>query len=89
MSSINLRQQLPIQNIERIMFCQSIKEIGVEKIESLNRKHEPFLLHMVSEEGVEYNEIDWEFILFEATSYQMGELLDNFIAKPKKPAKHR
>ena len=85
----NLRKQTPMQNMERIMFCQAIKEIGVEKIEALNRKHEPFLLPCEDEENGIYNVIDWEFILFEATSHQMNTLLSNFTAKPKEPAKHR
>ena len=82
-NTINLRNQTPMQNINRILFCQSLKEIGVEKIEALNRKHEVFLLPCEDEENGTYNVIDWEFVLFEATHYQMADLLSHFERKAK------
>jgi len=78
-NKINLRQQLPMQNMERILFCQAIKEIGVGKIEQLHKEHHVFLMPIQSGEGTSYHEIDWEFVLFEATSHQMNKLLECFM----------
>lgn len=88
-NTINLRDQPALRNMERIMFCQAIREIGVGKIEGLEKRHHAFLLPVTSEEGTNYNEIDWEFVLFGATQYQMNELLECFVHKPKVPAKRK
>lgn len=81
--TIDLRKQHPVQLVDRMLFCQSLKEIGVEKIEALGEKYDVFLLPVEDEETGLYNVIDWEFVLFEATSHQMKTLLDNFVLRPK------
>lgn len=85
--AINLRTQLPLQNMERILFCQAIKEIGVEKIQQLTAEHQVFLMPAYDADENEYNEIDWQFVLFEATSHQMNKLMECFL--PKKPEPSR
>lgn len=80
---INFRTQSPPQLAERMFCIQYVKEIGVGKIEALGEKYKHFLQPIVEDEGTAYNEIDWEFCLFEATFHQFDMLLENFIAKPK------
>lgn len=83
---INLRKQHPIQNAERILFCQSLKEIGADKISKLEDRHHAFILTIDEEDGSKSYEIDWEFTLFEATSFQMNCLLECFVQVPKEGA---
>ena len=81
---INLRKQHPLQLVERLLFCQSIKEIGIEKILMLNKPQQVFLTEVIVDDKSTY-EIDWEFIIFEATSFQMNSLLACFTQKPVVP----
>jgi len=82
--AINLRKLHPMQIVERALFAQSLKEIGVEKLVQLDKVHHVFLVTYVDDAGnPTEQEIDWEFVLFEATSYQMNQLLNCFIPKPK------
>lgn len=80
---IDLTKQLPIQNIERILACQKIREIGPEKIKQLDRKHEPFLIECIGDNNLVYDIIDWEFAIFQATNHQLAELLTQFVRVPK------
>lgn len=76
--SKNFRKELPVQIVNRVLCMQAIKEIGADKIHPLGPKYFPFLI------GYDDNTygIDWEFALFEATDYQLADLIDNFQAKP-------
>lgn len=80
------RKKTPIDMANRVVACDIIKSIGSEKIQKIpdNKLREVFLLPVVDENGGEGFEIDWEFIIFEATEYQIGKLLDWFIPVKKK-----
>ena len=80
---INLRTQHPLQNQHRCLFLQSIKEIGVDRILALDPKFHIFLSPMTDDQGNDYHEIDWEFVIFSCTSHQMTQLMANFVGRPK------
>lgn len=83
---INLRTQIPMQLVERCLMLQAIREIGVDKILQLkNERFRVFLLQAEFEDGTSEWEIDWEFCIFAATSYQWEKLMECFY-QPKQPA---
>lgn len=76
---IDLRKQIPLQLIERCIMLQNIREIGVDKILQLkNPRYRVFLLEAVFEDGSSEWEIDWEFCIFGATSFQWEKLMECF-----------
>lgn len=76
--SKNFRKEVPVAIVNRVLCMQAIKEIGADKIHALGKKYFPFLL--IYEDNS--MDIDWEFALFEATEFQLSNLIDNFQARP-------
>lgn len=64
----------------RTKVCQLIKEIGADNIIALGEDGYAFLIQHQDEDGV-YHEIDWEFILFDATEFQLNKLINRFQVK--------
>ena len=80
--SLPIRQQHPMQLVQRMHFLQYLKEIGVGKISQLPKKFHVFLEEF--EDGS--LDFDWHFAIFEATEYQYETLLENFVPKKKRPS---
>lgn len=64
----------------RTKVCQLIKEIGEDNIIALGEDGYDFLIRHEDVEGA-YHEIDWEFILFDATEFQLNKLINRFQVK--------
>jgi len=81
---INLRKQVPMQLVERMLMLQNIREIGVQNLLKLqDRKFRVFLLEVEGETEEDQYEIDWEFCIFAATSFQFNALMECFVPKQK------
>ena len=79
--SVNFRTQHPMQLVERMLCINNIREIGVDKISQLDKKHHVFLIKY--DDGGQ-PDIAWEFCLFEATTHQFNSLFEQFVSRPKK-----
>ena len=78
------RTKNPMDMANRMVACHMIKEIGAEKIRQGDQEiADTFLLPVANEEGKEYDDIDWEFVLFQATDFQLNKLFAQFERKPK------
>lgn len=73
----------PIQLAERMLACHILREIGPEKIRKGNQDYANLFLITVAEEEITKEEIDWEFVLFNATNFQIDNLLNQFEKKKK------
>jgi len=82
---MNWKQKQPRDMVNRIIACNIIREIGVEKIEKISDKKlkEVFLLPCTDEEGKDYNEIDWKAMIFTITDHEIRKLIDAFQPAPK------
>lgn len=82
---INWKQKSPIEMANRIVACDILRSIGAEKIAMIKdeKLKNVFLLPCIDDNDKEYFEIDWKFVIFEMTDYQMGKLMDNFQPKQK------
>lgn len=80
------KNKSPLDMANRVVSCSIIRSIGAEKVSMIKDEKikNSFLLPCINDEGKEYFEIDWEFVLFDATEHQIGLLLDNFQPKQKK-----
>jgi hypothetical protein len=85
---INLRGQHPVQNNERAIACQNIREIGAQRIADLGPLYDIFLIKYVDDfNKVTDIEIDWEFCLFRATMFQFRQLFIKFQVAKGEPVK--
>jgi hypothetical protein len=90
-SKVNItawRMESPMVMANKMVACYMLQEIGVENLEKLpdEKLKELFLKPIEEEEDgkfVEKNEIDWEFVLFRATNFQLSEVFGNFQPKEK------
>ena len=82
---INWKQKSPMDMANRIVACDILRSIGPEKIAMIKDDvlKNSFLLPCVDDKDKEYFEIDWKFVIFEMTDYQMGKLMENFQPKEK------
>ena len=82
------RMESPMVMANKMVVCYMLQEIGVENLEKLPDEElkELFLKPIEEEENgkfVEKNEIDWEFVLFRATNFQLSQVFGNFQPKEK------
>lgn len=86
---IDLTKQLPVQNINRLMFIHMLRNIGADLIKhDLYEKHHMFILEVEDDKGIHY-EIDYEFCLFYATLHQMNRLKEDFKTLVEKANENR
>jgi len=82
---INWKSKSPIELANRMVACDIIRTISSSKIQDIDdeKLRKAFLLPYEDDEGNKYSEIDWEFVLFYATEYQIGSLLEKFQPRQK------
>lgn len=82
-AEINLRTLSPMQIVQRGIFCQIAREIGANQIMMTDAKNHVFVIEYNGDTEEPEYEVDYEFILFKATQYQMERLLACFQPKQK------
>lgn len=77
---INWKQKSPIEMANRIVAADIVRSITANKIAGIKdeKLRDLFLLPLVDEEGEEYYDVDWHFVIFEATDHQIGKLIYSF-----------
>ncbi len=85
------RHASPIFMANKTIACFTLQEIGVKNLMLIpDKRLKDLFLNSYIENGengeeIEVFEIDWEFVLFCATDYEIGKVLDFFQSKQQVP----
>jgi len=79
----------PLEMANRIVACDILRSIGPQKINMIEDEKikNPFLVFVLNDKNEEIPEIDWEFVIFEATEFQIGKVIGEFQPKRKEKPK--